>query len=188
MIRKTIQLTNQKTLNVYDNLFSYDERLHLIKIISQSLFRVNGSDAFYNVRTDSVPQIFSSYSEQDLDYIGILKTNAFKILHEDHGLLNKQIKQVRINLSPPSERNLVHTDQAGLTFLYYPNLEWPIEWGGHTMFLNEQLNEVEYTCLNSPGRVVVFDGTIPHMILTPTMMALTHRYSFAIQFSDLDRN
>lgn len=187
MSRKIIKLSNNKTLEVYDDLFSYDEKLHLIKVITQSLFRVNGADSVFNARTDSIPQIYSSYSEQDLEYIGILKTKAFGFLHQDHKLLDKQIKQVRINLSPPSERNLVHTDQAGITFLYYPNLEWKLEWGGHTLFLNEKLDEAEYTCLNVPGRVVVFDGTIPHMVMTPTMMAPVHRYSFAIQFSDINR-
>ena len=187
MTRKIIQFPNEKILQVYDDLFTYDERLHFIKVITQSYYSVNGSDAIFNLKTDNVPQIFSSYSEQDLDYIGILKTKGFKFLDNDHGLLTKQIKQVRVNLSPPSERNLVHTDQSGLTFLYYPNLDWRIEWGGHTVFFNETLEEVEYTCLYKPGRVVVFDGTIPHMIMTPTMMCPIHRYSFAIQFSHINK-
>ena len=188
MKHKSIQISTGKTLEVYDDIFSFTERNVMIQVIAQSYYKVNGSDGgMVNARSDSVPQIYSSWTEQDLINTGFLNFSGFKTLDQKHNIFSKKIKQIRVNLSPPSERNYVHNDQAGLTVVYYPNLEWRIEWGGHTMFLTEPLDDIEYTCVNNPGRVVVFDGTIPHMVLTPTMLAPVHRYSFAIQFSNIEK-
>lgn len=177
MIKKTIPTSTGKLLEIYDDCFTYDERAGWAKFIKNSLFRVDGSD--YDAKNQM--QFYSSYSFEDIKNMGILDSPGFKLISDDHNLLDRPLKQARINLSPPGDHASIHTDNKGLTFLYYANLEWELDWDGHTLFMNDTLSEAEYTCIYKPGRVVVFDGSIPHMILNPSHKAGAHRFSFAMQ-------
>lgn len=174
-----ITTSTGKSIAVYDDLFSYHERDKWFAFITGSFFKVNGGDS--STAYGSSWQLFSSFSEDDLLAMGFYSSAGFKHIDEIHGISKRRIKQIRVNMSYLGESNVVHTDTDGLTLLYYPNLDWKLEWGGHTLFMDDNLNNPEYTCLYKPGRVVVFDGSIPHMIMTPTAMANTPRFSFVIQ-------
>ena len=90
--------------------------------------------------------------------------------------------QCRINLSAPHQKNRIHTDEDALTLVYYVNPKWDFTWGGHTLFMDDLLQEAEYTCIYKPGRVVIFDGTIPHMIMNESSLCPDYRLTFAIQW------
>lgn len=180
MIKKQIQTSSGKLLVVYDDLFSYHERKDWFVFVKDSVYKVNGSEdiSYFNQPL----QLYSSFSKQDLNNMGLANSEGFRKVAEEHSLYKREIRQIRVNLSPASERNNVHTDGNRLTLLYYCNLDWKLDWGGHTLFMDDKLSEAEYTCLYKPGRIVLFDGSIPHMILNPTNAAEVHRFSFAIQF------
>ena len=64
-----------------------------------------------------------------------------------------------MNCFAPSETPYFHTDGKGITFLYYPNLEWNLQDGGETQFY------VDGNILGvppAPNRLVMFDGEIVH--------------------------
>lgn len=163
-------------LDVYDDVFTFAERTAFFNFLLNSKYRVNGGDSF-----NRGYQIYSDFNLDDMKNSGMLDSSGFQEIDKKYNLLNRNIKQIRINFSPPSEQNKVHDDGAGLTFLYYATVDWNVDWGGHTLFMNNTVDEAEYTCLYKPGRVVVFDGRIPHMIMTPTNLAKIPRYSLAIQ-------
>ena len=48
--------------------------------------------------------------------------------------------------------------------------------------MDDLLQEAEYTCIYKPGRVVIFDGTIPHMIMNESSLCPDYRLTFAIQW------
>jgi len=178
MIEKIVSLENEKLIRVYDNVFSYQEKNNLFEFIRNSLYKTNGVDS-----GEQGYQIFSIFSGLDLENSNIKNTNGFKTIIDKFSLNNRNIKQIRVNLSTPAEKNRIHSDGFGITLLYYANLEWQIDWGGHTLFLDEDLQEAKYVCFYKPNRVVVFDGSIPHMIMTPSSLCPALRYSFVIQFS-----
>lgn len=183
MKKKQIPLSkSNKLLIVYDDLFSYHEQCDWYCFIQNSIYKINGADQFSHLRKSL--QLYSCFSEEDVNNMGILKSKGFQQIFEEHQLYNKKVLQTRVNLSPNNERNEVHTDGNGLTLIYYCNLNWQVNWGGHTLFMDDKLSDAEYTCLYKPGRVVVFDGSIPHMILTPTSVAEEHRFSFVMQFEE----
>jgi hypothetical protein len=182
MKQKNVDLPSGRVLVVYDDVFSYQERTDMFDFVRHSLYRTTGTDSTIDRKTNF--QIYSSYSEDDLCGLGIEKFENYRIIAEQHNFAKRKLDQIRVNLSYPMEENAPHSDSYGLTFLYYVNLDWEISWGGHTLFLNDQLDELEYVCLYKPNRVVVFDGTIPHMILNPNGQAPMHRYSFVIQFKE----
>jgi Rps23 Pro-64 3,4-dihydroxylase Tpa1-like proline 4-hydroxylase len=172
-----IPTNSGKLIQIYDDYFTYNERATWHKFIKNSLFKSDGSDYDETNRM----QLYSSYSLEDVSNMGFLHSPGFKKINEEHQLLDKGLKQLRVNLSPPSECATVHTDGNGLTLVYYANLEWDLSWGGQTLFMDDTLSEAEYTCLYKPGRIVLFDGSIPHMITSVSFAAKAHRYSFAIQ-------
>jgi hypothetical protein len=181
---KQIVLNDKRVIDVYDDVFLFAEVIAYEKFIKNSLFTATGFDraGYKNINT----QIHALYSISDFQHMGMLNSKGFQFLNKTHELFDLEnsndIQQIRVNLSTPAEANYVHTDFLnGKTFIYYACHEWEVQWGGHTLFLDEQMQEAEYTCLYKPGRVVVFDGSIPHMIMTPSVLCPINRFTFVIQ-------
>jgi hypothetical protein len=61
-------------------------------------------------------------------------------------------------------------------------MNWNPEWGGDTLFLNESGEEIQYLSQFKPGRMILFDSSIPHLIRPSTVLAPHHRFSFAAKF------
>lgn len=180
MNSKTISFENNRSIDVYDDLFNFAEMSYWNAFVKGSLFKTTGQDVV-SYKT-SAQQLHSTYSMEDVTKMGFIDSEGFKFLDQKYNFTSKKIHALRVNLSTPAERNLVHTDGVvGKTLIYYVNLDWELEWGGHTLFMDDTLNDVKYTCLYKPGRVVVFDASIPHMIMTPSVFCPINRYTFVIQ-------
>ena len=181
MIEETIKTKSEKLIRVYDDVFSYQDSVNFFKFIRGSFYQTDGQDdPVYNTRN----QIYSGYSLGDVENLGIKNTESYRKIAAEHGFDHRQFRQARVNFSYALEQNKVHADNFGLTFLYYANLEWDLTWGGHTLFLNDRLDTPEFLSLYRPNRIVVFDGSIPHLIINPSGLCPIHRYSFVMQFSD----
>ena len=176
---KSLNHSSGKLLDVYDDLFSNFERKNMYSFMKSSLFRADGYDAY------AMPlemQMYSSFSEDDLGNLGFMDKAPVRALRDKYGLDDMELKRIRVNLSTPSERNRPHTDGDGVTLLYYANLEWDLTWGGHTLFLDDNADDVDTVIGFKPGRIAIFDGSIPHMLITPSPLCPTYRMSFALQF------
>jgi hypothetical protein len=184
MNKRTINFPNNKLLDIYDDALSFNDRYKFFNYIKNSIYRIGGNDGSGQDQADQIQQIYSVFNPSDIEKMGLGDTEIFKEIAETHNLGNRELKLIRVNFSPPSERNFIHCDAAGVTVLYYASISWKLEWGGHTLFMDDLLDEALYTCIYRPGRFVVFDGTIPHMIMTPTVMATQYRYSLALQFGE----
>ena len=82
-----------------------------------------------------------------------------------------------VNCFAPSETPYFHTDGKGITFLYYPNLEWNLQDGGETQFY------VDGNILGVPplpNRLVMFDGEIVHRA---TSFRDRYRFTVAIKYT-----
>ena len=66
--------------------------------------------------------------------------------------------------------------------LYYMNMDWKSEWYGETLFYSEDLKEIKYAGAYTPGRVICFDGEIPHSARPASRLAPKFRYTLAIFF------
>lgn len=91
----------------------------------------------------------------------------------------RQMKLYRmyINCFVPAENPYYHIDGEGLTFLYYPNVDWDLQQGGETQFY---IDESIYGIVPKPNRMVVFDGMILHRA---TSFRNQHRFTVAIKYS-----
>jgi hypothetical protein len=62
------------------------------------------------------------------------------------------------------------------------NQEWRDGWHGETLFFSENLKEIVHAMVYTPGRVVVFDGNIPHAIRPQSIIGPQFRYTLAMVF------
>jgi hypothetical protein len=180
---KKITLSNSKEILIFDNLLNYETKVSLYNFIRQSLFNLNGGDNHY-LENKGDFNLYSQFSKEDLSRMNFL--NISEIKHVLNLVDGYNIRQIRVNLATLNDKNRFHCDAHNakkcLTLIYYPNLQWNIEWGGHTLFANDDLSEIEYCSIYKPGRIILMDGNIPHCILPPTNLAPSYRFSFVIQY------
>lgn len=184
---KIITTSSNKTIEVFDGLFSSIEREHFFNFVRGSFYEVTGCDNYDEQEESLKNQIYCNYNEQNVTKMGILQSPFFR-----EKVLSKYpinvVQQARVNVSNCFEYNVPHHDATGekppkYTLLYYCNLSWQIEWAGQTLFFaDEKCQDVEYCSLFIPGRLIVFDSSIMHTIVTPTAFAKQHRFSFVIQY------
>ena len=70
------------------------------------------------------------------------------------------------------------------TVLVYLNPEWDPSWGGETIFYNHKMDATRIVT-PKPGRVVIFDGRIPHTGRPPTPKFMRNRYILTFKYMDL---
>lgn len=97
-----------------------------------------------------------------------------------HFLINNVVKQqyklnlIQINGQSLGQNGTVHVDTSfntgERTLMVFINFKWQEKWGGKFQLLEEYndnakiLKSIEYI----PGRIILFDGNIPHRGLAPT--------------------
>jgi hypothetical protein len=75
-------------------------------------------------------------------------------------------------------------DQRELTVLWFLSTHWEPEWGGETMFFDTS-GDAMFCASPKPGRLIVFDGAIPHVGRPPSRICFAPRYTFAIKLGSV---
>lgn len=76
------------------------------------------------------------------------------------------------------------THERHVTLLYYANLEWQPDWGGETIYYNDE-EEAELAVMPRPGRLVIARGAILHRGNVPTRVCYEERYTLAYKLNSL---
>jgi hypothetical protein len=164
-----------KKIYVFDDVFEHNWRRNAFKYILKSKFSLGWTDqedpAHYQ------QYLHSEFSMEEVDELGILKNIRDERAHKL--IENKKIHLAVTNLSHHSDVYFVHP-HTNTTLLYYANPYWKEEWAGETLFYNESTTEVVYTSVYKPGRLIIFDGSIPHTIRAPSRSAPQYRFTFAM--------
>lgn len=81
----------------------------------------------------------------------------------------------------PGDQYHVHRDsfEASTTVIYYPS-PWQDAWGGQLIF--QEVGEAAYSVSPATGRLVMFDGSIPHQIGSIRLGVDHPRYSIVIRY------
>ena len=69
-----------------------------------------------------------------------------------------------------------------MTMLIYPNTEWDLNHGGETVFYEEDRSEMVYLNPYKPGRICLFDGSIPHCAKPQALIGPKYRFTIAVKF------
>ena len=102
-----------------------------------------------------------------------------KTIYDRHEKVQQmKLYRMYVNCFAPNENPYFHTDgDKGLTFLYYPNMNWDLQEGGETQFY---INNDIYGITPVPNRMVVFDANIQHRATT---FRNDHRFTVAIKYT-----
>jgi hypothetical protein len=179
-IRKKIQIDN-KSVSVYDDVFSFQENLEIYQFICQQPFiRSNLDNTFQNNK------------DIDIKWSCLLKeSNQISNLLEKKYLNLDELKDRRIeifrqyvNFSTSEAVDQIHVDSPAdssnaYTILHYANFIWDKNWHGETVFYNYTADEIALSTMIRPGRVVVFDSNIPHSARPPSRISEYGRYIIA---------
>lgn len=179
---KELTTSNGKFIHVYDGLFSQAEMEFFYKFVTSSFFKWGG---FSGPLAEAKDQIYAAFSLEDVENMGFKKSDGFKFLEEKYKIPAnpRPTDRAKVNLSCPFEDNTIHTDgRDGFTMLYYVNLKWELGWNGHTLFMDDNVEEPEHLVLYKPGRLVAFDASIPHMVMTQMPR---HRFCFVLQYEPI---
>jgi hypothetical protein len=178
VVRKT---SCNKEIVVIDNAFDVYEMEHFYLFLENSLYN---SLKFSSKARRDVPinTLMSVYDKQDHDKFGLLKRAKIA------GLIpNENLTKGWANLGPPGTFITSHTDiqdslSSGVTLIYCANLFWEDHFGGDLIFCNS-IGEKEVVVGFKPGRVILFDSTIPHLI-TATCGIAPVRYAYVAGFEE----
>jgi len=79
------------------------------------------------------------------------------------------------------DKNIKLDNVESFTILIYPNTKWDIDWFGETKFYDMDVENVIFSFPPSPGKIIIFDGLIPHSASPPSLKAKQPRYTIAIK-------
>lgn len=171
---------SDKNIYVYDNLFDYRFRDSMFMFIKNSFFLIGWEDSVTQEGL-GYKNLHSRYSSEDNKQSGFTET-IYKSDAARH-LKDLEVTQSVVNLSKPSDVNFIHTHPEKLVLLYYANLTWKNHWYGETLFFSEDEKEIELALPYTPGRLVIFDGKIPHSIRPQSFASDQYRFTFSTFFN-----
>lgn len=168
---------DKKPIYVFDDAINFAERQRMYLFLSESYFRIQGG-AELSIESAKDKVLQSMFSNNDVDNLGLLQVlpKEAKDIIKGH-----EVNRAYALLLNYSSVPYFHVDGGhDLTLLYYADTRWDINWGGETMFANQDLSEIAYTSIYKPGRVILFDANIPHKPCTSIYGAPNYRITFVI--------
>ena len=165
----------------YDNILPEDIRsdIYLMAITGKYMIGWDDTSVFERRQYPCLHNMLNKQKWEQLDLINRIQNHELK-----DKLLNLSFVSATINLAVPSSIQFQHTHQEKYSLLYYINMEWKPEYYGETLFFNDLGTEIEYTSLFKPGRIVFFDGNIPHTIRPSSHNAPQYRFTLFASFNE----
>ncbi|HWC63101.1 MAG TPA: 2OG-Fe(II) oxygenase [Rhizomicrobium sp.] len=88
-----------------------------------------------------------------------------------------------VNRSVYGDAYYVHRDLCAVTVLYYVNLVWEPDWGGETIYFDDD-NDAQLVVSPRPGRLVVARGDILHRASVPARDCPEERLTIALKLAN----
>ena len=167
-------------LNVFDDKVPYIIRANLWSYCTNSIYRLGWEDTDEPEKYDL--NIHSTWTGEELESTGMM-SHVTKCIDECDWFVNKKLIKVVCNLVRPDDVHYIHIHNKHQVCLYYVNLDWRDGWHGETLFYNpNNLKEIIYASLYIPGRIILFDGSIPHAIRPQSVKAPKFRFTLSLFF------
>ena len=165
MKKKTITTSCGKFIDVYDNVFLFTEQEFFEKFFKESFFKYQ--QTLSSASTTHLPSTFlnSKYTLEDVKNLNFFNVNNVNQILSNYEKLD--FSTAWVNLSLPGTYYQKHTDIGNefnikqISLMYYGTTTWQDSYGGETFFYNET-GEKEIVVDYIPGRLVIFDSSIPH--------------------------
>ncbi len=178
-----------KDIIVYDGIFSQQELFEIYLHIDNRDYRKHNLD-----------DVLHHNKQVDVKWSSEIKNSEilFEILLSKYSTSISEIKDQKYNLlrtyvnyAVPGTVDLIHDDaphykKNHYTLLHYGNFTWHSNWHGETVFYDSNYSEILFTSVFKPGRIILFDSSIPHCARPPSKIAEYPRYSIVYKFSLLE--
>lgn len=186
-------------IRVFDNFINYNDISELYLHCSRGLGFIDSNfDNPWSSKFTKPKQICAIYPPSDqnqtIQHTTVHNLITRKILNsKQFGFFSKthEVLSISFNKSSFGTSDLVHvdsTDNNNYTILTYVNPEWNIDWGGETLFYDPNLQEIAKSIIPKPGRVVIFDSTLPHSARPPQIHCPYSRCVLAIKLTKKENN
>jgi hypothetical protein len=178
---RTHVLSSGKLVHVYDGLIPAQLRADFYEYVTKSAFFIGWGDSDQS-KALKHNCLYTYYDGNQTFKAGILPfLQTTEVNEHIKGLdLTKSI----VNMSVPTHVHFSHCHPEKVIVLYYVNLEWEQSWHGETLFYSEDLKEIDLAINYTPGRVVVFDASIPHAIRPQSHTADHYRFTYTLAFEE----
>lgn len=175
---------NNKNIKIYDEVFSFGEMQSIYGYAFNSLYKPSRRALNYpGVDVKYAPTLKCSLSLSDMLKFSFFQSKWIRSLFKENNL---RVSSAYINLCTASDTYTFHTDceQHEIpTILAYLNMQWEPSWEGETHFSDEQGRDVLFSAGFVPGRVILFNSSIPHKSSQPGPMADNYRYVLAVKLA-----
>jgi hypothetical protein len=164
---------------IYDNLFNEMQKRKLYDFVKVSRFILGYCDT-NEIAHQAFPFLHSAYTEDDYERSGM--PEFIKGTEIEKRLEGYTMERSTINLSVPGEVHFAH-DHDNIVLLYYVNREWDDCWAGETMFYDRNKESIRFCSKFVPGRIILFDGNIPHALRPQSSAAPMYRFTYSIFYT-----
>lgn len=169
-----------KAIDIYDGVVPSLFRNDMFSFANSLSFRLGWIDGQY-AESATRRHLHAALTHTQLYQMGLF--DAIKNTPIEERLADMIPSKSVCNLSNPSDVYFPHTHPSGTTvLLYYVNPVWDHSWYGETIFYSEDEKDIELALPYTPGRIVVFDATIPHAIRPPSSACVDRRYTLSVEY------
>lgn len=161
---------------VFDNVLPVHEHDAMFAYCLNSLYSPKHLSNS-NIDGPSDSRFVSNLTKQQSDDLSL--THARNEILEHLGY-STVLSHVYINCYDTHTSCASHIDAhfKSLTFLYYANTKWDIDWGGETLFYDSHKN-IAFASALRPNRAIVFDARILHMAKVPSVRSQCNKFSIS---------
>lgn len=189
-------------IKIWDNLLNYQQQSRIASMMNKIPFGFNvGYDTVMLEQKGKV-SCKSMISADWLKRNNFLNANHigpitfediayFYGLEDAHevreALKGKVLLRAWVNAGTVADPHSTHVDSNhpnALVLLQMINLKWDINWDGYTIFRTPDLKELEFVSDFVPGRVILFDGDIPHKAAAQSYDAPNFRFTANSMWTD----
>jgi hypothetical protein len=110
------------------------------------------------------------------DFIAQLQQAAAELFPGE----NLRPERAYVNHSVYGDAYYMHRDLSAVTVLYYVNLLWEPDWGGETIYFDDD-NDAQLVVSPRPGRLLVSRGAILHRASVPARDCPEERLTIALK-------
>ena len=169
-------------ISYYDDVVPTALRHQINDFCLKSFYKLGWYDS--QDPSEYIPNLHSNWSIEDLNKIQI-PLYIEQCIKKTPWFTGKKLNQTVVNLVRPMDVHYIHHHRTNHVALYYVNLDWKDGWYGETIFYDEfKENNIIFTSPYIPGRIILFDGNIPHAIRPQSTNGPKFRISITLFFEE----
>jgi len=170
-------MPENKKIKTFDNFLSPNLAQIVFNTVIRSRYIIGWGDSD-EPQNRTHPNLHSPYNKEDVKNLRILDP-ILKKLNDKKLTFHSCI----VNLTKPLDINFIHVHPNQIVALYYCNPTWYTEWGGETLFYEDNKKDIHLSSPYVPNKLIIFDGSVPHTIKAQNLLGPVYRFTVNLFFT-----